>query len=55
MGDPLKFKNYEELYSAFLKQVEYNIKRIMENKIKYYGQVYKIAPVWGEPHPLDTL
>lgn len=44
-GDPSKFKTFEDLYGALKEQVKYLIDIAMENKIKYYDEVHKIAPV----------
>lgn len=46
-----KLDTYEAFYTAFMKQVKYRIDMALENKIRYYDEVHKIAP---EPY-LSTL
>ncbi|MDY0041290.1 MAG: pyruvate formate lyase family protein [Desulforhabdus sp.] len=43
-GDPLYFSNFEDLYSAFKKHLWNRIDYLIAHKIKYYGEVAKIAP-----------
>lgn len=43
-GDPVTFSNFEEFYAAFKKQLEHRIDYVIDNKLKYYGQVFNIAP-----------
>lgn len=43
-GDPLTFSTFEEFYAAFKKQLEHRIDYVIDNKLKYYGQVFNIAP-----------
>jgi pyruvate-formate lyase len=43
-GEPSNFKNFEELYQAYLKHLEDRIERILNNKLNYWTNRYKIAP-----------
>lgn len=44
VGDPCKFQSFDELYRAFLKQVNWRVGQLVEKKVKYYGRVCAIAP-----------
>lgn len=44
VGDPCAFKSFDELYQAFLKQIDYRMDQLVEKKISYYGKVCSIAP-----------
>lgn len=39
-----KLDTYEKFYEAFMDQVKYRIDSALNNKMKYYGEVHKIAP-----------
>lgn len=43
-GDPLQFKTFEDLYAAFLDSIRYDVDRIMNLRISYWQERYKIAP-----------
>lgn len=44
-GDILeKLDNFEAFYQAFMEQVKYRVDKAIQNKIKYYDEVHKIAP-----------
>ncbi len=43
-GDPAAFVTYEQLFVAFQAQVKSRIDAAVENKLKYYDEVHKIAP-----------
>ncbi len=45
VGDPLEFKSFEDLYTAFLKQVKDHLHRMLDIKANYYPYRSKIAPV----------
>lgn len=44
-GDPASFGSWEEFFEAYKAQVKDRIDVAVENKLKYYDEVYKIAPV----------
>jgi len=44
-GDPVSFKSYGEFYDAFKIQMKNLIDNAINNKIKHYDEVHKIAPV----------
>jgi pyruvate-formate lyase len=43
-GEPSGFKSFEDLLAAFKEQVRQRIDAAVENKLKYYDEVHKIAP-----------
>ncbi len=43
-GDISELETFEDLYQAFIEQVKFRIDSALENKLKYYGEVHKIAP-----------
>jgi len=43
-GELSQFDTFEKLYEAFRKQVLQRIDEAVENKLKYYDEVHKIAP-----------
>jgi len=43
--DPYTFTSFQELMDAFKSQLDYEIKRIMDIIVNYYGCLYDIAPV----------
>ena len=43
-GNPEQFKDFEDFYQGFQKQLFYKLEQVVENRIKYYGESYKIAP-----------
>ena len=43
-GDPLRYKTFEEFYAAFLNAIKYDVDRIMNLRISYWQDRYKIAP-----------
>lgn len=43
-GDPDDFGSFGELYEAFRQQVYHWMDRAIQNKLKHYGAVFKIAP-----------
>jgi len=43
-GDPTQFSSFEEFYQAFRRSMEFRIDRVIENKLKHYDYVHKIAP-----------
>lgn len=44
LGDPCAILTFEEFYGMFLRHVELRIEEIIQNKLKYYKDRYKIAP-----------
>ncbi len=44
-GDPARYKTWDEFYQAFIRQVYDRIDTAVDNKLKYYDEVHKIAPV----------
>jgi pyruvate-formate lyase len=44
-GELSRFETFEQFYEAFQQQVKNRIDVALENKLKYYDEVYKIAPV----------
>ena len=44
-GEPSRFESFEQLLEALKEQVRDRIDVALENKLKYYDEVYKIAPV----------
>lgn len=44
-GDPDSFETFEDFFAAFIQQVKDRLDVAIENKLKYYDEVYKIAPV----------
>ncbi|MCL2158630.1 MAG: hypothetical protein FWH48_04405, partial [Oscillospiraceae bacterium] len=45
LGDPSGFLEYEQLYGAFLKELEYELDGLMEKNCRIFGQRAAIAPV----------
>jgi formate C-acetyltransferase len=45
MGDPSRFETFDQLFEAFKRQVADRLDTALENKFRYYDEVYKIAPV----------
>jgi len=43
-GEPSGFKSFEDLLAVFKEQVRQRIDAAVENKLKYYDEVHKIAP-----------
>lgn len=43
-GDPSQYRNFEEFYGAFKKQLQAKCEQVIENRIRFYGASYKIAP-----------
>ena len=43
-GEPSGFKSFEDLLAAFKEQVRQRIDAAVENKLRYYDEVHKIAP-----------
>ncbi len=43
-GDPCRYKDFEEFYGAFRKQLQLKCSQVIENRIRFYGASYKIAP-----------
>ena len=43
-GELSRFKSFEELFAAFKEQVRQRIDSAIENKLRYYDEVHKIAP-----------
>ena len=43
-GELSRFKTFEDLYLAFQEQVRQRIDTAVENKLRYYDEVHKIAP-----------
>lgn len=44
VGDPCAFNTFDELYAAFLKQIDFRMNQLVEKKVHYYGRVCSIAP-----------
>jgi pyruvate-formate lyase len=44
-GAPSDFKTFDEFYEAYKQQVRYRIDIALENKLNYYDEVHKIAPI----------
>jgi len=44
-GDLSKFKTFDDFYEAYKQQVRYRIDIALENKLDYYDEVHKIAPI----------
>jgi len=44
-GDPSNFKTFDEFFKAYKEQVKYRINIALENKLQYYDEVHKIAPI----------
>ncbi|MCL4441179.1 MAG: pyruvate formate lyase family protein, partial [Firmicutes bacterium] len=43
-GDPTEFADFEEFYQAFKTQLDARLNHLIDNKLKYYAELYKIAP-----------
>ena len=43
-GDPCSFAGFEEFYEAFRTQLYRQLDHVIDNKLRYYGEVSKIAP-----------
>jgi formate C-acetyltransferase len=44
LGDLAQFKTFEDFYQAFKTQLYHQLDMAIDNRIKYYGASYKIAP-----------
>jgi formate C-acetyltransferase len=44
-GDPKRFTTYEDLWQAFLRQVDHQVDRYMSQSRSLLGKYYKVAPV----------
>ncbi|MEI2775013.1 MAG: pyruvate formate lyase family protein [Tetrasphaera sp.] len=44
LGDPAHLETWEQFYAAFKAQLDTKVEEVVENRMKYYGASYRIAP-----------
>lgn len=44
VGDPCTFTSIEDVYDAVMRLIKEHVKKVLDNRIEYYGSLYGIAP-----------